>query len=289
VQAALLLADLALCRPSLAGIAPSLSALLCSGLVLALAARPGDALVWWQLSEPGDRLPGLLPGLHPLHCQIKAMSDETGSASTAGVEATTTKDSYIPLFSGAPPDYKEWRRRLNIYVMKMRVAKLTGTAWKLLENFPIEEIEKTRAFNKMLKILDKAFQYDKTGQLPNDFDRYFTGLQRRPAKSLLEYTTEHDHLYSKLADHDVTLPSKVQGWHLLRRAGLSREQKQLVTTQAPNLERNKVQEALFLILGQDHKTVAGGGHHPQHRGFRSKGRGYAVFYEGDDHQMMDGP
>jgi len=196
------------------------------------------------------------------------MSDETGSASTAGVEATTTKDSYIPLFSGAPSDYKEWRRRLNIYVMKMRVAKLTGTAWKLLENFPIEEIEKTGAFN---------------------FDRYFTGLQRRPAKSLLEYTTEHDHLYSKLADHDVTLPSKVQGWHLLRRAGLSREQKQLVTTQAPNLERNNVQEALFLILGQDHKTVAGGGHHPQHRGFRSKGRRYAVFYEGDDHQMMDGP
>ena len=94
------------------------------------------------------------------------MSDETGSASTAGVEATTTKDSYIPLFSGAPSDYKEWRRRLNIYVMKMRVAKLTGTAWKLLENFPIEEIEKTGAFNKMLKILDKAFEYDKTCEKP---------------------------------------------------------------------------------------------------------------------------
>ena len=227
------------------------------------------------------------------------MSAGTGSASTAG-DYNTTKDSYIPLFSGAPSDYKEWRKRINIYVMKMRVAKrepegllsiigsLTGTAWKLLENFPIDEIEKAGAFEKMLKTLDKAFEYDRTVQLPNDFDRYFSQLQRRPGQTLLEYTTEHDHLYSKLADHDVTLPSKVQGWHLLRRAGLSKEQKQLVTTQAPNMERNKVQEALFLILGQDHKTVAGGGHHhAQHRGFRGKGRGYAVYYEDDNQHEAD--
>ena len=71
---------------------------------------------------------------------------------------TSTKDSYIPLFSGAPSDYKEWRKRLTIYVMKMRMAKreaegllsvigsLTGRAWKLLGNFPIEDIEKTGAF-----------------------------------------------------------------------------------------------------------------------------------------------
>ena len=90
------------------------------------------------------------------------------------MDVTTTKDSYIPLFSGAPSDYKEWRKRLTIYVMKMRMAKkeaegllsvigsLTGTAWRLLENFPIEDIEKAGAFEKMLKILDKAFEYDKS-------------------------------------------------------------------------------------------------------------------------------
>ena len=54
------------------------------------------------------------------------------------------------------------------------------------------------------------------------------------------------------------------------------------------MERNKVQEALFLILGQDHKTVAGGGHHhAQHRGFRGKGRGYAVYYEDDNQHEAD--
>ena len=222
------------------------------------------------------------------------MSGGTGSASTVGLDVTTTKDSYIPVFSGAPSDYKEWRKRLTIYVMKMRMAKkeaegllsvigsLTGTAWRLLENFPIEDIEKTGAFEKILKILDKAFEYDKSVQLPTDFDKYFTGLHRRPGQSLLEFTTEHDHLYNKLSDHDVTLPGKVQGWHLLRRAGLTREQRKLVTAQAPTLERNKVQEAMFLLLGQDHKTVAGGGQHQHHRGFRGKGRAYAAYYEDAD-------
>ena len=46
------------------------------------------------------------------------------------------------------------------------IGRLTGTAWKLLENFPIEEIEKTGAFDKILKTLDKAFEYDKTVQSP---------------------------------------------------------------------------------------------------------------------------
>ena len=128
----------------------------------------------------------------------------------------------------------------------------------------------------MLKILEKAFEYDKTVQVPNDFDRYFSGPHRRRGQSFLEYTTEHDHLYNKLADHDVTLPGKVQGWHLLRKAGLSREQRQLVTAQAPTMERTTVQEAMFLILGQDHKTVSGGGQHQHHRGFRGKGRAYAA-------------
>eukprot|EP00435_Cladocopium_sp_Y103_P052050 s2315_g16.t1 len=184
------------------------------------------------------------------------MSGGTGSASTTAMDTNSTKDSYIPLFSGLPSDYKEWRKRITIY-----------------------EIDKTGAFDKILKILDKAFEYDASVQLPNDFDRYFSQFQRRPGQSLLDYTTEHDHLYNKLGDHGVTLPTKVQGWYLLRKAGLTREQRQLVITQAPSLERNKVQEALFLILGQDHKTVAG--HQPHHHGFRGKGRGYSVYYEDD--------
>ena len=75
-------------------------------------------------------------------------------------------------------------------------------------------------------------------------------------------------------NHGIELPVSVQGWHLLKRAGLSKEQRQLVTLRAPDLTKSKVVEALYLILGQDHKSS----HHqhdrrPFHRG---KGRGYMV-------------
>ena len=273
-QAVLLRAVLALCWPLV-------------NFVIKIGPSTTNSIAWWLTS---------FAWLGSLRSPLPStMSGGTGSASTAGLDVNTTKDSYIPVFSGAPSDYKEWRKRLTIYVMKMRMAKreaegllsvigsLTGTAWRLLENFPIEEIEKAGAFEKILKTLDKAFEYDKSVQLPTDFDKYFSGLHRRPGQSLLEYTTEHDHLYNKFSDHDVTLPGKVQGWHLLRKAGLTREQRQLVIAKVPTMERNKVQEALFLLLGQDHKTVGGGAHH-QHRGFRGKGRAYAA-YEDDANDM----
>ena len=88
-------------------------------------------------------------------------------------------------------------------------------------------------------------------QLPQDF-KFFTRLHRRPGQTLLQYVTDYDECYRKLEDHKISLPGPVQGWHLMRRAGLSKEQRQLIVTQAPTLERNKVQEAIFLILGQDH-------------------------------------
>ena len=57
----------------------------------------------------------------------------------------------------------------------------------------------------------------------------------------------------KLAEHGVKLPDQMQGWILLRRANLTKEQHQLVLSQAPKLEKLRVQEALFVILGQDYK------------------------------------
>lgn len=185
----------------------------------------------------------------------------------------TTKDSYIPLFSGQLHDYREYRKRLKLYMAKMKLLKreaegilnvvgsMTGTAWKLLESFDVSEAEQAGALDKILKILDKAFEYDNRVTLPNDFDKYFALFHRRPGQTMLQYVTEHDELYRRLEEHKVTLPNPVQGWHLLRRAGLTREQRQLVTTQAPGLEKAKVQEALFLIMGQDHRSVAGQGFH----------------------------
>ena len=222
----------------------------------------------------------------------------TSTASNPVLDATSTRDSFIPLFSGQHSDYKEWRKRIKIYMMRRHeailnlIGSLTGTAWKVAESYDLEDLEKKKPeehFDKLLKLLDTAFEYDNRVQLPADFDRYFVSLQRRPGQTLLQYVTEHDECLRRLSDHKIDLPRAVQGWHLLRKAGLTREQKQLIMTQAPTLDRMKVQEALYLVLGQDHKAATSDHRRP----FRGKGKGKGYVAEDeedhDDYPEDDSP
>ena len=137
------------------------------------------------------------------------------------------------------------------------IGSQTGTAWSLLEDFPLKDLKLESTFNAVLKVLDAAFQYDDRVQSPSDFEAYFMRFQRRGGQTLLAYCTGHEELIKRLDRHKVTLPATVQGWLILRRAGLSKEQRQLVTTQAPNLEKKKVIETLYLLFGQDFKEMHG--------------------------------
>ena len=160
------------------------------------------------------------------------------------------------------------------------VGSLTGSAWRLVEDFDIALAEKDTAFSDILKLLDKHFQYDDRVQLPSDFDAYF-GLSRRQGQTLLSYVSDHEDQLKKLDRHGVKLPESVQGWHLLRKCNLSREQRQLVNLRAPTLEKGKVIEALYLIFGQDHKASI----QPDRRHFgKSKGRGYVAADEETHYQ-----
>ena len=53
------------------------------------------------------------------------------------------------------------------------IGSLTGTAWRLLEDFDLESAEKPESFEAVIAILDGHFQYDSRVQLPSDFDSYF--------------------------------------------------------------------------------------------------------------------
>ena len=185
----------------------------------------------------------------------------TGSpTSSPAPEGSSQRDSWIPTFTGQPSNYKEWKKRMQFYYHKMVLSKrrgeailsivgsLTGTAWRLVEDFDVSKAEEESAFDGLLKLLDGHFQYDDRVQLPVDFDNYFS-LTRKPNQTLLSFVSAHDEYHRKLEKHNVTLPDVVQGWHLLRKANLTKEQHQLVTLRAPQLER-KVVEALCLILAK---------------------------------------
>ena len=211
----------------------------------------------------------------------------------ADLDFVSARDSFIPLFDGTLSGYREWRKRILIYYKKMCLSKrqgeailnllgsLSGTAWKLCEDFDIEQAENDKALEHILTRLDSAFRYDSKVELSADFSAYFEHLQRRQGQTLLQFVTDHDDKLKQVEKHGVKLPDTVQGWHLLAKSGLTREQKQMIMTQSASLERAKVQQVMYAILGQDYK---GGGQSVNSRWQRpfnstGKGRGY---FAGDD-------
>ena len=106
-------------------------------------------------------------------------------AGTKEVETQNLRDSYVPLFSNQPLEYKEYRKRLNLYYKKMVISKrvgesvlnilgsFSGVTWKLFEDYSVEDVEKSDAFSKILEKLDKNFEYDDRVLLLNDFEEFF--------------------------------------------------------------------------------------------------------------------
>ena len=226
----------------------------------------------------------------------------TATASTTPKDANdyqSTRDNYIPIFDGTPANYREWRKRITIYAKKMELSNrknegvlnllgnLQGTAWKLVEDYDLEKAGTPTAFNDILTMLDTAFKYDSKVEMPADFAAYFEHLGRRSGQSLLQYVTDHDDRLRRLEKHGIQLPSEVQGWHLLTKANISREQRQLVMTQSNSLERTKIQQSLYAILGQDYKHSHAPASNTNRWAARPSGKGRAYYmseepYEDDD-------
>ena len=82
------------------------------------------------------------------------------------------RDSYVPVFTGQPANYREWRQRIQLYHRKMSLTKranesvlnivgsFTGVTWRLFQDWGIEELEKENAFKKVIETLDANFSYD---------------------------------------------------------------------------------------------------------------------------------
>ena len=123
-------------------------------------------------------------------------------------------------------------------------------------------------------MLDSAFQYDSKVEMPSDFSSYFEASGRRSGQTLLQFITDHDECLRRLE----TLPAEVQGWHLLAKSNITKEQRQMVMTQASSLERAKIQQAMYSILGQDYKHS----HLPHvNKWPSSRGKGHG-FYADED-------
>ena len=196
------------------------------------------------------------------------------STATGGDGAYTGKaDAYVPIFSGQQTDYREFRRRCDLYEAKMKLASreketvfnivtlLQGRAWDLIEDMGVDDLKAEGSYQAVLKRLDAAFKYEPLTELPNDFEAFFVKLQRRQGQTLQDYAQDFQYAERRLtATHKVNLPEKVRAWWYLRTSGITREQRQLVMTQLgeDGLTLEKTMKAMNFILGQDTKFESTG-------------------------------
>ena len=229
---------------------------------IAVASGPSGYLVWSFIT-------GLLRRFFHwwVDCGCATMSGASTGAATAG--ADTLRDNFIPLFDGKPTSYKEYRQRLLLYQRKMKLQKkpaeatinlltsLTGIAWRQVEHLAETAPDAEDGFEQVLKALDQAFKYDSRVEMPRSLDKYFYGGARRPDQSLLAYCADHREALREVQKHGIKIPPEVDGYILLRRSGLTNEQKQLIQSQVgANMSASKVEEHMYFLLGQDYKNVS---------------------------------
>ena len=129
---------------------------------------------------------------------MSGASSPAAAAAAPGAPVTldqqSTRDSFIPLFDGAPSGYQEWRKRITIYSKKMELMKRTGeaalnllgslqgTAWKLVKDYDLEKADKPGAFAEILLRLGKAFKYDSKAEMPADLLHTSSTVAERPIR-----------------------------------------------------------------------------------------------------------
>ena len=121
-------------------------------------------------------------------------------------------------------------------------------------------LEKENGLDVILQRLDKQWQYDEKVEMPEAFEKYFFKMNRQPGQTVLVYCTECAQALRELTKYEVKIPDEVAGRSLLRRSGLTKEQKQLIqTTVGVKLKVAEVEKALYtIILGQDHASIPAG-------------------------------
>ena len=202
------------------------------------------------------------------------MSTAAGASSPdgAGTSANTGRaDQYVPTFDNQQKNYKEFRRRCELYRVKMNLAgrqkettynivtMLYGKAWDLVDDLEPGDLEGDAGFKRVFDRLDKGFKFDAMTELPEDFETFFVRLARRPNQTLQEYAAEFSRSERHLRiTHNVDLPEKIKSWWFLRRSGITKDQRQLILTNigSENLTMEATQKAMNFILGQDSRLDA---------------------------------
>ena len=227
----------------------------------------------------------------------------SSQANGAAEKSTFGKDerSYIPRFDNTMTGYREWRKRILLFSRRQAIqgranetglaalSVLEGASWRQCEDLDLDVLEKDDGLKSILQRLDSQWQYDDRVEMPDAVEKYFYKTQRKVGQSLLEFCTEHQQSLRELQKYKIALPDQVAGWLLLRKAGLSKDQQQMIYTQTgTDMSLNNIEKSMYMILGQDYKHV----HQPavrraQNQGFQGRWKSRQLIHMAEDDELWD--
>ena len=86
--------------------------------------------------------------------------------------------------------------------------------------------------------------------MPEAFKKYFYKTYRAMNQTMLDYWTQFGEALRELSKYKISLPDEVAGWLLMRRAGLTKEQTQLIQTSlGTETTDEKVEKSVVSDLG----------------------------------------
>ena len=161
-----------------------------------------------------------------------------------------------PTFDGDIANYKDWRRRAELWLYSTRadankraprlLGALVGSAWEACKHLSISELATDGAWDKIFKILDVEYGQPKDVVLIESLEEAIYTTVRRSGDDIMAFITKMEHRFRKLEENcDIKFPSTVKGYILARQYGLNTsELKDILLLTGGDLDYDKVKTSL---------------------------------------------
>ena len=168
----------------------------------------------------------------------------------------------------SPPKFKDgvsyvsWKNKIEMWALVTSIPKKEQAIVVLLEALD-ENVKAEKAVSELtasnlnvdtgLKLLldklDLTFKAEKVDDACSAYSN-FNVFVKKEEISMNDYILEFEHLYYKMAEHDMKLPDTILAFKLLDGAGLNEAQRQLALTLGNDLTFSSMKSALKRIFSR---------------------------------------
>ena len=158
--------------------------------------------------------------------------------------------------------YTSWKNEIEMWVLVTSILKKEQAIVVLLEALD-ENIKEEKAVSEltasdqnvdtvlklMLDKLDLTFEAEKVDDAYSTYSNFNVSVKKE-GLSVNDYILEFEHLYCKMAEHDMKLPDTILAFKLLDGAGLNEAPRQLALTLGNDLTFSSMKTALKRIFSR---------------------------------------